>query len=67
MTSYNATISPALSSHTDHISLRFRTLNRDGMLLKTSNRFTRDSLSVALQDGRGKLDVDLNGQTRVSN
>ena len=54
-----------LSSHTNDISLRFKTPKRDSLLFTTSNEETADYLNVSLDNGRGKLSTNLGGSKKV--
>ena len=61
-TNFNQT----LVTHTNDISVRFKTLKEDGLLLATSNNRNEDYLRVSLEGGRGKVETNLGGQTLVS-
>ena len=58
-------ISPPLETHTNDISLRFKTHHENGLLFKTSTRNSQGYLKAYLEDGKGKLDTNI-GQHRVS-
>jgi len=57
---------PTLNTHTNDISLRFKTIKEDGLLFSTSNHFTDDYLKVSLDKGRGLLETNVGGQPQVS-
>lgn len=57
---------PTRVSHTNDISLRFKTQKDDGLLFATSSRGTDEYLKVFIENGRGKLETNLGGQRRVS-
>ena len=62
-----ARFTPTLISHTDDISLRFKTFKKDGLLFKTTNDINDDTLQLFLEDGKGRLDTNLGGEKRVNN
>lgn len=59
------TIFPALVTHTNDITLRFKTPKPNGLLFVTSNQYVNDYLNVTLEGGRGKLQTNLGGQPKV--
>ncbi len=59
------TINPPLVTHTNDISLRFKTPKPDGLLFVTSNHNNHDYINVTLEHGKGKLQTNLGGQTKV--
>ncbi|ELT97439.1 hypothetical protein CAPTEDRAFT_43082, partial [Capitella teleta] len=58
-------IDPTLETHTNDISLRFKTHSQDGLLFETSTKYSDDYLKAYLQGGRGRLETNLGGQSRV--
>ena len=63
--SYQATMTSRRASHTDDITVRFRTLKGDGLLFKTHYDYTDDSIEMSLRQGRGRLEVNLGNQVKV--
>ena len=60
-------VNPQLETHTNDISVRFKTHSRDGVIFETSTRGSEDYLKAFLQGGRGRLETNLGGQSRVTN
>ena len=58
-------LSPLLTSHTNDISVRFRTSKRDGLLLATSNTLNGDYLRMYIEGGQGKLETKMGGRVKV--
>lgn len=59
-------VQPTYRSHTNDISLRFKTLKDSGLLFETSNRAADDRLSAMLENGQVKVETNLGGSPRVS-
>lgn len=59
-------IHPTYRSHTNDISLRFRTPKESGLLFSTSNRGPGDYLNAFLENGQVKLETNLGGGNQVS-
>lgn len=58
-------LNPMMRTHTNDISLRFKTVKTDGLLFSTSNRFQHDFMRVSLEGGRGKLETYIAGEEKV--
>lgn len=59
-------IRPTMETHTNDISLRFKTYKPDGVIFVTSNRNNGGKMTVDLNGGRARLSTNLGGQDRVS-
>ena len=58
--------SPTQVTHSNDISMRFKTPKNNGFLLSTSNDQNREFLKVLIEDGRGKVETNLGGQNKVN-
>lgn len=59
-------IQPTRRTHTNDISLRFRTPKGDGLLFGVSSKSSDAYLNVFLENGQIKLETNLGGNVRVS-
>jgi len=59
-------LQPLLNTHTNDISLRFRTPKRTGLLFVASSRALTDFIRAFLQDGSLKLDINIGGVMPVN-
>lgn len=53
-------------THTNDISLRFKTNRPNGLLFVTSNRRNSGYLKLSLQNGRGVVETNIDGQFPVT-
>lgn len=58
--------SRTLQSHSDDLSLRFRSPLRDGLLFETFARGSNAFLRCSLENGRIKVETNLGGELKVS-
>ena len=65
LTSYRATLVARRPSHTDDITVRFRTRKPNGILFKTYYDYAEDSIEAVLRDGRVVLGVTLGNEGKV--
>ena len=59
------TVRPTLTTHTNDISLRFKTPKDSGLLFATSTHDLDDYLKVTLDAGRAVVETNINGQPQV--
>ena len=59
-------IKPTRRTHTNDISLRFRTPKEDGLLFGVSSALSDAYLNTFLENGQIKLETNLGGNIRVS-
>jgi len=58
-------LQPLLNTHTNDISLRFRTPKRTGLLFVASSRGMTDYIRAFLEDGLLKLQTNIGGVLQV--
>lgn len=54
------------ATHTNDVSVRFKTQRPNGLLLITSNRQNNGYFKLSLHNGRGVVETNINGERRVS-
>jgi len=59
-------LQPQLNTHTNDISLRFRTPKRTGMLFVASSRTVTDYIQAFLEDGTLKIEANIGGVMPVT-
>ena len=57
---------PTMRTHTNDISIRFKTREPDGLLFTTSNNQNDDFLRAVMDRGRVKVLHNIGGEERVS-
>ena len=55
-------ISPMMSTHTNDLSVQFKTRDDDGLLLTTTNRVNDGRLKLYLDNGQGVLETNIDQQ-----
>jgi len=52
-------------THTNDVSVRFKTMRPDGMVFVTSNRRNNGYLKLSLKNGRGVVETNIDQQRQV--
>ena len=59
-------LKPAIETHTNDISVRFKTHKPNGLIFVTSNRKNDGRVEVDLQGGRARVQSNLGGEDKVN-